>query len=256
MHQLWYLPFLVFFYMGAWFLVSLKYRRYDVIDVAWGPGFIMIVLISIYLREMNLDARSVFIVLLIILWGTRLLFHNFERNLRQGEDWRYHKWHDGKSAKSLLGTFFQVFMFQGALMLIISLPLAYSLSLTFLPMFDINYLGLGLAAFGLILETIADFQRTNFLRKNNNNNNKLMVRGLWRYSRHPNYLGEIIFWWGIYFLIWGLPNSWMLAIAPLVVSYTLIFISGLPTEKKYQGRKDFIEYKRKTSPLLFWFPKK
>lgn len=255
MEQLWYLPVFIFIYMSAWFLVSLVNKRYDVLDVAWGPGFIMIALLSLYLREMALDGRSLFILTLIALWGLRLFFHTFKRNLRKGEDWRYHKWHDGQACRYSICTFFQVFMFQGALMMIISLPLAYSLSLTLLPMFDINYLGVILAFLGLALEAIADSQRASFLTKKNNKN-KLMTKGLWRFSRHPNYLGEIVFWWGIYFLIWGLPNSWMLIIAPLTVSYTLIFVSGLPTEKKYQGRKDFQEYKRKTSPLFLWFPKK
>lgn len=255
MLQLWYLPVFIFLYMSAWFLVSLKYERYDVIDVAWGPGFIMIVFLSIYLREMSLDGRSLLILLLVFLWGLRLLLHNFRRNLRQGEDWRYHKWHDGKACKYSICTFFQVFMFQGALMLIISLPLAYSLSLIYLPMYDINYFGLALALFGLALEAVADYQRAEFLAKKINKN-KLMMKGFWHFSRHPNYLGEIIFWWGIYFLVWGLPNSWMLIVAPLTVTYTLVFVSGLPTEKKYGKRKEFIEYKRKTSPLFLWFPKK
>lgn len=255
MNQLWYLPIFILFYMSSWFLVSLKSKRYDVIDVAWGPGFIMIVLLSFYFRELGLDLRSLFIIILIILWGLRLFFHTFHRNMKQGEDWRYHEWHNDSSCKYLLCTFFQVFIFQGALMMIVSLPLAYSLSLTFLPMYDINYLGVILASLGLVLETVADLQRSNFLNIEINKD-KLMTSGLWRFSRHPNYLGEIVFWWGIYFLIWGLANSWMLIIAPLTISYMLIFVSGLPTEKKYHGRKDYIEYKRKTSPLLLWFPKK
>lgn len=254
MNHLWYLPIFIFLYMSALFLLSFKYKRYDVIDVAWGPGFIIIVLLSIYFREMILDQRSFFLIILIIFWGLRLFIHTYNRNLHQGEDWRYHKWHNEKSCKYSLCTFLQVFMFQGALMMIIALPLAYSLSLTLLPMFDINYLGLGLAVTGFILEAIADLQRSKFLAKDVNKN-KLMITGLWRLSRHPNYLGEIIFWWGIYFLVWGMANSWMLIIAPITISYTLIFVSGLPTEKKYHGRKDFLEYKRKTSPLFLWFPK-
>ena len=255
MNQLWYLPVFIFCYMSLWFLLSLKFKRYDVLDVAWGPGFVLIVILSVYFREMELDDRSLWIILLISLWGLRLFFHTFKRNLHQVEDWRYHQWRDIEGCKYYLCSFFQVFMFQAAIMMITALPLAYSLSVIILPMFDVNYFGLILAILGLILETIADWQRANFLVKKENFN-KLFTSGLWHFSRHPNYLGEIIFWWGIYFLVWGAPKSWMLIIAPITVTYILLFVSGLPTEKKYQGRQDFEEYKRKTSSLFLWIPRK
>lgn len=255
MPLLWYLPVFIFLYMVSWFFVSLRVKRYDVIDVAWGPGFIFIAILSFNLRDNFLDERSVWILLLITLWGLRLFFHTFKRNLRQGEDWRYHQWYSGQSCRHSICTFFQVFMFQAAIMMIVSLPIAYSLRLIALPIFDINYFGLILAVFGLGLESIADWQRADFL-KQSANKNKLMTKGLWRFSRHPNYFGEILFWWGIYFLVWGISKSWMLIVTPLTVTYILLFVSGLPTEKKYSGRADFEEYKRKTSPIFLWFPRK
>lgn len=255
MSELWYLPIFIFFYMCVVFLISLKFKRYDVLDVAWGPGFILIVILGVYLRQMPIDDRSLYIILPINLWGLRLFFHTFKRNLHRAEDWRYHQWRDGTSCKHSICTFFQVFMFQAAVMMITALPLAYSLTIIVLPMFDINYFGLVLAALGLTIETIADWQRSNFLEKKENSN-RLYTAGLWRFSRHPNYFGEIIFWFGLYFIAWGAPASWMLIISPLTVTYILLFVSGLPTEKKYKGRKDFTEYKRKTSALFLWFPKK
>jgi len=256
MNLLWFLPVFSFLYMSAWFLVSLKVKRYDVIDVAWGPAFVIIALMAIYFRESSLDARSLWLLLLIFLWAARLLWHTFKRNLRQEDDWRYHRWHEKDGAcRYSICTFVQVFLLQAALLMIISLPLVYSLRLITLNLFDINYFALALAFLGLALEAVADWQRTAFLNKVENKD-RLMTRGLWRFSRHPNYLGEIIFWWGIYFLVWGAPKSWMLIISPLTITYVLLFVSGLPTEKKYQGRADFLEYKRKTSPLLLWPPKK
>jgi steroid 5-alpha reductase family enzyme len=259
MNFLWFLPLFVFLYMSFWFFVSLRKKRYDVIDVAWGPGFIFLSLLALYFREAPLDGRSIWLLVLMLLWGTRLLIHTYRRNLNKEEDWRYHEWHDSKSCRYSICTYVQVFLFQAALMMIISLPVVYSLRLIVLSMFDVNYLGLVLAALGLLLETIADQQRFTFLKKGNNRKKgqePLMTTGLWRFSRHPNYFGEIIFWWGIYILVLGTPNSWMMIFSPLLLSYILLFVSGLPTEKKYKARADFIEYKRKTSPLIPWWPKK
>jgi steroid 5-alpha reductase family enzyme len=255
MNLIWFLPLFVFLYMSAWFFVSLKVRRYDVIDVAWGPGFIFLSLLTLYFREASLDSRSIWILALVFLWGARLFLHTFYRNLNKGEDWRYHEWHDGRACRYSFCTYVQVFLFQAALMMIIALPIVYSLRLITLSMFDVNYLGVILAALGLLIESIADQQRSVFLKKEVNKG-KLMTRGLWRFSRHPNYFGEIIFWWGVYILVLGAPKSWMMIISPLMVTYILIFVSGLPTEKKYGGREDFLEYKRKTSPLIPWWPKK
>jgi len=255
MNLLWFLPLFAFLYMSAWFFVSLKAKRYDVIDVAWGPGFIFLTLLSLYFREMPLDGRSLWILILVFLWGVRLFLHTFYRNLNKEEDWRYHEWHDGKACRYSFCTYVQVFLFQAALMMIIALPIVYSLRLITLSMFEVNYLGVILAIVGLLLEFVADRQRFIFLKKEENKD-KLMTTGLWRFSRHPNYFGEIIFWWGIYILVLGAPKSWMMIVSPLLVSYILLFVSGLPTEKKYGERKDFLEYKRKTSPLIPWWPKK
>lgn len=259
MNLLWFLPLFVFLYMTAWFFVSLKVRRYDVIDIAWGPGFILLALFTLYFRDVPLDGRSLWILALVFLWGLRLLVHTYRRNLNKGEDWRYHEWHNGKACHYSFCTYVQVFLFQAALMMIIALPIVLSLRLIVLPMFEINYFGVALAALGLLLEAIADQQRFSFLNKESNKGNNrepLMTTGLWRFSRHPNYFGEIIFWLGIYILVLGAPMSWLMIISPFMVSYILLFVSGLPTEKKYQGRADFIEYKRKTSPLIPWWPKK
>lgn len=255
MNLLWFLPLFSFFYMSAWFFVSLRAKRYDVIDVAWGPGFIFLTLLSLYSRNGDLDFRTWLLLILIFFWGLRLFIHTFRRNLKREEDWRYHEWHDSKSCRHSICTYVQVFLFQAALMMIISLPVVYSINLIFLPMVEINYVGLVLALIGLSIETIADQQRFLFLSQKDNKN-KIMTKGLWRFSRHPNYFGEITFWWGIYFLVLGAPQSWMLLISPLMLTYIMVFVSGLPTEKKYKDRQDFKEYKMKTSPLIPWFTKK
>jgi len=255
MSLLWFLPVFIILYMGFWFLASLLFKRHDVVDIAWGAGVIFLAWISLSFRDLDLDARSVWLLFAVSVWGLRLSFHTFRRNLSKGEDWRYHRWNERGSCLHPLCIFFQVFLLQGALLMIISLPVVYGLRLIHLPLFSINYPGILLIISGLFLEALADQQRYNFL-KNSANKNKLITTGLWRFSRHPNYFGEMIFWWGIYFLVLGAPKSWMLIVSPLIVTYILLFVSGLPMEERYRGRKDFEEYKRRTSALIPWFIKK
>lgn len=255
MSLLWFLPVFVLLYMIFWFFASLIFKRHDIIDVAWGAGFVLLAWISLGFRDLNYDTRSVWLLFAVSLWGLRLFFHTFRRNLSKEEDWRYHRWSEGDACLHPLCLFFKVFLLQGALMMIIALPVVYGLRLISLPLFDINYPGIFLIVIGFLLEAVADQQRYSFLKKPENKD-KLITAGLWKFSRHPNYFGEMVFWWGIYFLVLGAPKSWMLIVSPLTVTYVLLFVSGLPMEERYRGRKDFDEYKRRTSALIPWFNKK
>lgn len=267
MNLLWFLPLFIFSYMTVWFLASLWIKRRDVVDLAWGSGFVFLAWVSLSFRDIVLDERAYWILFLTSLWGFRLFFHNYRRNLSKEEDWRYHSWqedkkncHDQKSWDKrrwhcVVSTYFQVFLFQGALMMIIGLPIVYSLRLISLPMFSVNYFGIILLLSGLLLEAVADWQRYHFLLIKKNAG-KLMTSGLWRFSRHPNYFGEIIFWWGMFFIVLGASKSWMLIVSPLVLTYIMLFVSGLPMEERYRGRPDFEKYKRHTSALIPWFRKK
>jgi steroid 5-alpha reductase family enzyme len=266
MNLLWFLPLFIFFYMTVWFLISLWVKRRDVVDLAWGTGFVFLAWISLSFRDITLDERAYWILFLTSLWGLRLFFHNYRRNLSKEEDWRYHNWRDDQQSRCdqkprrnrirccLTAIYFQVFLFQGALMMIIGLPIVYSLRLISLPLFSLNYFGIFLLLSGLLIETVADWQRYQFLRVKKNKD-KFITSGLWRFSRHPNYFGEIIFWWGMFFLVLGAPKSWMLVVSPLILTYIMLFVSGLPMEDRYRGRPDFEEYKRCTSALIPWFKK-
>ncbi len=255
MSLLWFLPVFIFFYMTLWFIVSIFAKRLDVVDIAWGAGFVFLAWITLSFRELPLDERSYWFLFLVSLWGLRLTFHTFRRNLSKTEDWRYHLWQENQGWRHWFTSFVQVFMLQGAVMMIIALPVVYGLRLIALSLFSINYPGIVLVLIGLLLETVADHQRYAFLKKPENKG-KLITSGLWRYSRHPNYFGELLFWWGLYFLVLGAPMSWMLIVSPLTITYIVLFVSGLPMEDRFRGRPDFEEYKRRTSALIPWFPKK
>ncbi|MGE5425899.1 MAG: DUF1295 domain-containing protein [Bacillota bacterium] len=255
MDLLWFLPAFILLYMSGWYIISLVFKRYDIVDVAWGPGFIFLVWISYLFRALPLDYRSVWMLMLVSIWGLRLFLHTSGRNLRKEEDWRYHRWHSGDGWRFLLNSYIRVFLFQGSLMMITALPAVYGLSIINLPLFAVNRFGIFLMIFGIVFEAIADRQRLSFLNRAENND-RLITSGLWRYSRHPNYFGELLFWWGSFFLVIGAPKSWMLAVSPLIQTYVIIFVSGLPMEEKYKGRADFDDYRRRTSALFPWFTKK
>ncbi len=109
---------------------------------------------------------------------------------------------------------------------------------------------------GFSFEAIGDRQLAAFIR-DPANRGQLMTGGLWSYTRHPNYFGEAAMWWGMAMLALSAPNGWLGLVGPLVITILLLFVSGVPLlEKKYAGRPDWEEYKKRTSIFIPWFPKK
>jgi steroid 5-alpha reductase family enzyme len=105
---------------------------------------------------------------------------------------------------------------------------------------------------GFFFEVVSDYQMARF-KRDAENKGKLMTRGLWRLSRHPNYFGEALLWWGIFCFALPLRYGWTAIISPLLITFLLLFFSGVPLlEKKYQGRPDFEEYKKKTPKFFPW----
>jgi steroid 5-alpha reductase family enzyme len=124
---------------------------------------------------------------------------------------------------------------------------------------ELNYLiliGLFVWVVGFLFESIGDKQLSEFI-KNPANKGKLMTKGLWKYSRHPNYFGEIVQWWGIWIIALNIPNGLYTIIGPITISILILFVSGIPLlEKKYKGRADFEDYKKRTSIFFPLPPKK
>lgn len=241
--------------MSVWFLLSIYRKRTDVVDEAWGLGFVLISYLVIFFNSPR--APIVALSLMVSVWGVRLFYHIFRRHLRGGEDPRYLDLTKNNST-SLLSRYLSIFMVQGLLMLIIALPIInfgyYNLFLNDLGF--INYLGLFLWLFGIIFESIADMQLKQFLASSENKG-KIMMSGVWRYSRHPNYFGEIMVWWGVFFFTFMSTNIllWLPAIiGPMLITYLLVYVSGVPlAEKNFLARKDYEEYRKNTSVLIPWF---
>jgi steroid 5-alpha reductase family enzyme len=240
--------------MSAWFVAALIRGRNDIADVAWGLGFILAAATSLSLGGIY-SARGILVTGLVLVWGLRLALHIHNRNRGKGEDPRYRTWREEWGRWFVLRSFFQIFMLQGVLLLLVSVPVLFINTAADTPLGLPDLAGLALWLYGFGFEVIGDRQLHTFIR-DPANRGKLMTSGLWRYTRHPNYFGEVTLWWGIWLLTLQLPHGWMTVIGPLTITFLILKISGIPMlEKHYEDRDDFRDYKRRTSAFFPLPPK-
>jgi steroid 5-alpha reductase family enzyme len=244
----------VFIYMLLWFCVSLALRRNDVADIAWGGGFIAAALAAAASRGAA-TPRALLVSALVIIWGLRLALHIGFRNRGKGEDARYRKWREEWGKNATLRSFFQIFILQGVLLLVIALPVIRVITAPDTPLTLMDLLGVAVWLVGFLCEVVGDWQLLQY-KKDPVNKGKVITTGLWRYSRHPNYFGEVTLWWGLYLIALAAPGGWMTIIGPITITVLILGVSGIPMlEKKYDGNAEFDEYKRRTSAFFPWFPK-
>jgi steroid 5-alpha reductase family enzyme len=244
----------VMVYMIIWFIVSLVIRRNDVADVAWGGGFIVAAAAALLVSDRATD-RAILVTLLVVIWGIRLALHIGLRNRGKQEDARYRKWREEWGKHVVLHSFFQIFMLQGVLLLMISIPVIVTITAQGAPLGALDVIGALVWATGFLFEAVGDYQLLRF-KKDPANHGRIMQYGLWRYTRHPNYFGEVSLWWGIYLIALSVPGGWMTIIGPVTITLLILGVSGIPMlEKHYEGNKAFEEYKQRTS-AFFPFPQK
>jgi steroid 5-alpha reductase family enzyme len=238
----------VFIYMTAFFIVAAIAKRNDLADTAWGLGFILVAYISLYLNPEK-TIVNVILVGLVTLWGLRLAIHIFSRNRGKGEDYRYKAWREEWGKWWPVRSYLQVFILQGLLLIVIASPLI--LASTVAPTLSwLTYLGVVVWVFGFYFETVGDYQLRQFI-KNPDNKGKVMQSGLWNYTRHPNYFGEVTMWWGIWLIAFTQPWGWLLMIGPLTITFLILKVSGIPMlEARYDGNADYEEYKKRTSKFI------
>ena len=244
----------VFLYMTMTYLVAQVKSDYSTVDIAWGPGFVLVGTLSLVLSP-ELTIRGIIASILVGLWGLRLGYHIFKRNWGKPEDFRYTKMRENWEGRAYLISYVRIFLLQGLLMLLISYPL---LLINFFPKEGtelLDYLGIFIWLVGFGFEVIGDYQLSKFIKNRKNEDNRIMTDGLWRYTRHPNYFGEALLWWGIYLLAVSVPYGWVGIISPLAIGYLLLFVSGVPPlEKRYEGDEDYQEYAKETNKFFPWFP--
>ncbi|MCE5257817.1 MAG: DUF1295 domain-containing protein [Chloroflexi bacterium] len=246
----------IFSLMVLLWLISLRLRNASIVDVFWGAGFVVAAWLYFALSPEGYIVRKLLAAGLVTIWGMRLTLHILRRNWGKPEDFRYQKWRREAGDTWWWRSLFKVFLLQGLLMGIISAPLLAVQVFSapdYLTIFD--YLGLALWALGFFFEAVGDCQLSRF-KALPENKGKTMDRGLWRYTRHPNYFGDATQWWGYYMLSLA-AGGWWSIFSPLLMTFMLRRVSGVALlEKTMVTRPGYIEYVARTNAFIPWFPRR
>ena len=247
------LPFLVGAATFTW-LMSLPMRNVAIADSLWS----LMLFLSGVVYALNSDPRAPrlsFVLWLLAIWALRLAWHITHRNHGKGEDRRYQEIRERHEPGFAVKSLYLVFWLQAGLAWVISLPLLGAFA-TNAPLGWLDYLGVGLWGCGFLFEAVGDWQLARF-KKDPANEGKVMDRGLWRYTRHPNYFGELCLWWGFYCFALA-AGAWWAVAGPLVISFLLLRVSGVPLLEKDIGKRRprYADYVLKTNAFFPGPPRK
>lgn len=233
------------FLLVAWG-VSLIRKDASIVDAFWGPGFVLVAAVAYFTTD-GFEPRRLLVLGLTSLWGLRLGVYLLWRNLDSGqEDSRYRAMRDRHGDAFPWVSLFTVFGLQAVLLWFISWPIQAAMAAA--RPADLTWLdGLGVAMFGVgfFFETVGDWQLARF-KADPANEGKVLDRGLWRYTRHPNYFGDFLIWWGLFLIALTTPDGWKTVGGPILLSIFLMKVSGVPLlEKKLSktrpGYEDYVE---------------
>ncbi len=226
--------------IAAWAL-SVKLRDVSIVDSLWSIFFIVFTLL--FALRMRSDATASYVLIaLILLWGLRLSIYITARNHGKGEDRRYQAIRARNQPNFEFKSLYLVFLLQAVLATVIVLPVV--------PVLNgaqdagaLTYVGFAIAAFGVSFETVADWQMARF-KATRTAQDEVMDRGLWRYSRHPNYFGEAVFWWGVWIASASMGGAWTV-FSPLLMTWLLTRVSGVPLleadlQQRSQAYRDYL----------------
>jgi steroid 5-alpha reductase family enzyme len=242
-------------YMTLLFGLALAVKDNSIADIGWGIGFILVAVGTLFLGG-EYVARQILVTVLVLIWGLRLSTHIYVRHRGKGEDPRYKKWREEWGKHFVLRSYLQVFVLQGFFMLLISLPVIIVNTVENEALAWPDWMGLAVWAVGFTFEAMGDYQLSQFVN-DPANRGRIIDVGLWRYTRHPNYFGEVTQWWGIFIIAARVPYGWIGLIGPLTITLLILKVSGIPMlEKRFEGNPEWEAYKRRTSVFLPWFPKR
>jgi steroid 5-alpha reductase family enzyme len=233
-------------YVLALWLLSIPLRDVSIVDPGWGAGFVIVAWLAFAIGN-GCHGRRLLLAVLVSAWGLRLAGYLIARKLSDpGEDPRYGAMRTRHGDRFALRSLLTVFLLQGALIWIISLPVQRAA-----PEPDrlgaLDALGGVLWAVGVFFEAVGDRQLQRF-KAQAANAGRVMDQGLWRYTRHPNYFGDFCVWWGIYLIALSTGDAWWTIASPLIMSTLLIRVSGKKLlEQRMRRRPDYAEYVARTS---------
>jgi steroid 5-alpha reductase family enzyme len=236
-------------------LGSLSRRDASIVDIFWGPGFVVAAVVYLSLSD-GWAPRKTLALVLVSLWGLRLAAHILWRSRGKAEDYRYREMRERHGARFWWVSLFTVFLFQGVLMWLISVPLLQAIRApqpAGWTVFDLAAVVLFMV--GFFFEAVGDLQLARF-RSDPGNRGKVLQSGLWRYTRHPNYFGDAVVWWSFFVLALGTPGSLWTLYSPVVMTFLLLKVSGvgLLEKKLTRTRPEYADYVAGTSAFVPWFP--
>ncbi len=242
--------------LTTWMISGLV-KDASIVDLIWGFGFVLVVWTVLYFSA-PVGTRGWLLVILTTVWGLRLSIYLTKRNLGKGEDFRYQEMRRKHGDRFFVVSLGTVFGLQALLMWVISLPLQSGIANSD-PGLGVSLLdgaGTALWTVGLFFEAAGDWQLARF-KADPANHGKVMDRGLWRYTRHPNYFGDLCVWWGFY-LIAAAGGAWWTAVGPILMSALLIRYSGAGLLEKTIGKRrpGYDEYVRRTNGFFPGPPRK
>jgi steroid 5-alpha reductase family enzyme len=221
-------------------LVSLIYKNVSIVDSLWGLGFVLIAWLT-FGQSGGFTGRKILIVLITTAWGLRLS-----------------GWRKTAGDRFWIISLFKVFLLQALFLWVIALTIQYGqLSPTPAHLTGLDVLGSIIWMIGFVFESVSDWQLARF-KADQTNAGKVMDRGLWAYSRHPNYFGECLIWWGIFLVALSTPNSWWTVVSPIVITAVLLKMTGIPLTEKtiINTRPGYRDYIKRTPSFFPWFPQK
>jgi steroid 5-alpha reductase family enzyme len=231
-------------------LISLWLRDASIVDLVWGMGFVLIAWTA-FVDVSDRRLSNLLLPCLTTLWGLRLSVYLVWRNHGKPEDFRYQsmrsKWGKSFPLVSLL----TVFGFQGFVMWFVSLPIQAGIALGNYRLIWLSAVGVMVWVVGLTFEAVGDWQLTKF-KSNIENKGSVLDCGLWRYTRHPNYFGDFLIWWGLYLVALSQGAPWWTAVGPLTMSIFLMRVSGVTLlEKSLKATKPgYAEYVARTNAFF------
>lgn len=223
----------------------------SIANFTWGGGVMFVALYTFFMMS-SLLVPQVLITSMIVLWAARLSIYMYSRYT--GKDPRFAAW-KWQGLKALCINTLWI-AGQAVMIAVMGYPvfkanITYNAELAYL-----NVVGIFVWIMGFVFESISDYQLFIFM-KDQRNKGHVMQSGLWKYSRHPNYFGEVLMWWGIFLLVVTLPGGWTTVIAPATITVLLLFVTGIPMIEKVLARNpEYADYKKRTSIFIPWFPKK
>ncbi|BBO72038.1 hypothetical protein DSCA_59680 [Desulfosarcina alkanivorans] len=237
--------------MTIGWIISLLRRDVTIVDSLWGLGFVLVALIT-FRTGNGFTARSLLVLILTSIWGLRLAGYLTRRNWGKGEDHRYGSWREKSGHRFWIVSLFKVFWLQAIFLWAISLVLQQAqASPEPARITALDILGTLVWAVGLIFESVGDWQLAQF-KADADNRGRVMDRGLWAWSRHPNYFGEFLVWWGFFLVALATKEGWWTVVSPLIISAVLLKMTGVPlTEAALKARRPgYAEYIRRTSAFF------